>query len=162
MRTSIAAALLLLATAPALAAQQPEPAAAPEPLPTVELPAEIDRVLRDYERGWRAHDAAGLAALFTEDGMVLSSGRPPMRGRAAVEQAYAGAGGPLHLRAVAYEREGTLAYVVGGFSSAEGSPDGGKFILLLRRGADGTWRILADMDNANQMPRRPPPPPAAP
>jgi ketosteroid isomerase-like protein len=161
MRTSIAAALLLLAVAPALAAQQ-DPPAAPAPLPSIELPAEIDRVLRDYERGWRAHDAAGLAALFAEDGMVLSSGRHPVRGRAAIEQAYAGAGGPLHLRAVAYEREGPLAYVVGGFSGAEGSPDGGKFILLLRLGADGTWRIVADMDNANQMPRRPPAPPAAP
>ena len=33
-------------------------AKAPEPLPSVTLAPELDRVLRDYERAWRASDAA--------------------------------------------------------------------------------------------------------
>ena len=48
----------------------------------VALPPELARVLRDYERAWRAGDAAALAALFAEDGFVLQSNRPPVRGRA--------------------------------------------------------------------------------
>ena len=32
--------------------------------PSIELPAELARVLRDYERMWTAKDAAGLARLF--------------------------------------------------------------------------------------------------
>ena len=35
------------------------------PLPTIELPSELDRVLRDYERGWQARDAEALTALVT-------------------------------------------------------------------------------------------------
>jgi hypothetical protein len=53
-------ALLSLFAAPAVARAQD----APEPLPTVALPPELDRVLRDYERLWAAGDEAGLAAIF--------------------------------------------------------------------------------------------------
>ena len=90
--------------------------------------------------------------------MVLANGRPPVRGRPAVEQAYRGAGGPLSLRALAYEREGSIAYIIGAFSAQEGEADGGKFILALRQDPDGVWRIAADMDNMNQTPRRAAPP----
>src|SRR5688572_10747688 len=59
-------------------ATAPAPAAAPAPtLPSVALPAALDRVLRDYERAWRANDAPALAALFAEDGFVMQGGRPP-------------------------------------------------------------------------------------
>lgn len=80
-------------------------AGAAEELPSVELPTALARVLTDYESAWRAKDAAALAALFAEDGFVLSSGVPPVRGRAAIEKHYAGQGGPLSLRALAYATE---------------------------------------------------------
>src|SRR6185436_4943068 len=69
-------------------------------LAAIELPADLDRVLRDYERAWRTHDAPALASLFTEDGFVLSNQRLPVRGRAAIVTAYSGAGGDLWLRAL--------------------------------------------------------------
>ena len=129
-------------------AQTPPPESA-APLPVVALPPELARVLTDYEKAWRAHDAAGLVALFTEDGFVLSSGAPPVRGRAAIAKAYANAGGDLVLHAFAFATEGPLGYVVGGFSRRVGQPDVGKFTLTLRRGADGKWLIASDMDNGN-------------
>jgi ketosteroid isomerase-like protein len=122
---------------------------APEPLPAVTLPPELARVLADYEKAWRAHDLAGLVALFAEDGFVLASGAPPVRGRAAIARAYGSAGGDLVLHAFAFATEGSLGYVVGGFSRKEGQPDVGKFTLTLRRGADGRWLIVSDMDNGN-------------
>ena len=61
--------------------------------PTVTLPPELARVLTDYEAGWRAKDSDALAKLFSEDGFVLSPGEPMMRGRKAIEQAGAPAGG---------------------------------------------------------------------
>ena len=135
---------------------------APAQMPSVTLPPELDRVLRDYERLWTARDAAGLAGLFSADGFVLRMGHPPVRGRAAIEEAYRGSGGPLHLRALAYERADSVGYVIGAFSSAAGQPDGGKFILTLRREGGGRWMITADIDNPSSMPRRMGPPPAAP
>lgn len=124
-------------------------AATPNASPGVDLPPELARVLRDYEAAWQAHDAAGLAALFTADGFVLSSGRPPVRGRAAIEERYAGSGGELALRALHVEQQGPLAVIIGGYSRSAGAPDLGKFTLSLRRGDDGRWRILSDMDNGN-------------
>ena len=143
-----------------LFAQQP-PAVTPTPaaLPSVTLPPELDRVLKDYERAWRAHDAAALAALFAEDGFVMSSGHPPVRGREAIRAKYANSGGPLSLRALAWATEGNVGYIIGGFGGEVGPPDSGKFILALKRGSDGRWLIAADMDNSN---RRPQPPPATP
>jgi len=146
---------VLLAVTSAAAAPPPEPAPAP-PLPSVILPPELDRVLRDYEKAWQARDAAGLAALFAEDGFVLASSRPPVRGRAAIRAAYAGAGGPLVLRALAYSTEGGVGYIIGAFGRVKGGEDSGKFVLALRRGDDGRWLIAADMDNSNRRPSAPP------
>jgi ketosteroid isomerase-like protein len=140
---------LLFAAVAGAAAPPPGPAG---PLPSVALPAELDRVLRDYERAWQARDAAGLAALFVEDGFVMASGKPPVRGRAAIRAAYDGAGGPLALRALAFATEGPVGYIIGAFARAKDAEDTGKFVLALRRGTDGRWLIAADMDNSNRRP----------
>lgn len=133
------------------------PQSAIQQQPSVPLPPELDRVLRDYERAWQARDAAALAALFTEDGMTLSSGQPLRRGRAAIREGYATGGGPLSLRAVGYAADGTVAYIIGGYSEQSGQRDIGKFVLALRRSPGGRWLIAADIDNSNQPPRPRPP-----
>lgn len=122
------------------------PAAGPPP--GVELPAHAERILRDYEQAWRAKDAGALAGLFTADGWVLSSGRPPVQGHEDIRARYANSGGPLVLRGFHYEEQGDLAVLLGGYAREAGQPDAGKFTLVLRRTPDG-WRILSDMDNGN-------------
>ena len=117
-------------------------------LPGVALPPELARVLTDYEAAWGKKDAPALAALFAEDGFVLSGGNPPVRGRAAIAAHYTGKGGPLALRALAYSTDGPTGYIVGAYSGERGRPDDGKFTLTLRR--DGArWLIFSDMDNGN-------------
>lgn len=116
---------------------------------TVKLPPPLERVLRDYETAWRNKDASALAALFTEDGFVLSNGSPPVRGRAQIEKHYSGSGGPLILRAFAFATEGSLGYIIGGFAQKDGQSDIGKFTLTLRKGPDDRWLIISDMDNDN-------------
>src|SRR5687767_948859 len=103
---------LLLATS--VAGQQETPAAEP----SVSLPPELARVLTDYEAAWSKKDAAALAGLFAEDGFVLPGGRPPVRGRAAIQKHYTGKGGPLSLRAIAYAVEGGVGYILGGYSDS--------------------------------------------
>lgn len=118
--------------------------------PSVQLPSALDRVLRDYEKQWQARDAAALAALFTDDGFVLQSGQPPVRGRAAIAVAYRGAGGPLALRALAFAVSDTVGYIIGAYGPKPGAPDSGKFTLTLRRARGGVWLIASDMDNGNR------------
>ena len=144
MRLLFAVALVLLA-APAMAQQQSGAA-----LPAVELPPELQRVLTDYEVAWQARNAEGLAQLFAADGFVMAPGRPPARGRAAIQEYYTGRGGPLSLRALAFAASGDAGWIIGGYARAAGQPDAGKFSLTLRRGSDGRWLIVTDMDNGNQ------------
>jgi ketosteroid isomerase-like protein len=139
----------LLAIPLVLAVTTAAPAADPAVQPTVELPAPLARVLTDYEAAWQKKDAAALAALFAEDGFVLPSGHPPVRGRAAIEKHYTGAGGPLFLRALAFATEGSVGYIIGGYTGDKSRPDEGKFTLTLRKAADGRWLIMSDMDNTN-------------
>lgn len=155
MRRSLLASMLLsglLLAAPVIA-QQP---AAPLPisLPDVPLPAALDRVLRDYEQAWRTGDAKALAGLFAEDGFILQSNQPPVRGRAAIEAAYAGQGSsPLRLRALAYAAEESTGYIIGAYTYGNNAGDTGKFTLTLKRVAGGPWMIFSDMDNTNAPPR---------
>ena len=140
-----------------LHAQTSTESAAP---PSVTLPPDLDRVLRDYERTWRAGDAAGLAQLFAEDGFIMQSGRAPVRGRSAIQAAYATqARGDLRLRAYAFATADTTGYILGGYRYGDAPADGGKFTLTLRRARGGPWLIFSDMDNGSQPMRRPGTPP---
>ena len=155
--------LLALLALPAPATARQAAPASPQ-LPSVVLPTALDRVLRDYETAWEAADADALAALFTEDGFVLASGKPPVRGRPAIRQAYARAGGTLRLRALHFATDGDVGFIIGTYTFRPGGADQGKFILALRRTPDGRWLIAADIDNSSlpsgggSRPLSPPPP----
>ena len=129
--------------------KQGTPQQAPAALPSVTLPPELDRVLRDYERHWKASDGAALSDLFTEDGFINRNGW--IRGRDAIRQAYTRSGGDLRLRAVGYASGDTVGYIIGGYRYGESATDGGKFILTLRRAPRGEWKIAADLDAANRQ-----------
>jgi ketosteroid isomerase-like protein len=110
-------------------------------------------VLTDYETEWRRGGAA-VSQLFTEDGFVLSGGRPPIRGRAAIAEYYGSGGGPLSLRAIAFAAEGSVGFIIGGYTTERGTPDIGKFTLTLRKRPDGRWMIVSDMDSPNRRPQQ--------
>lgn len=138
----------VIASVGAAAATLQTPATAAEP--SVKLPADLARVLTDYEAAWGKKDAAALAGLFSEDGYVLPNGKPPVKGRTAIQQHYTGSGGPLSLRAIAFAVNGPVGYIIGGFTGRAGDPDQGKFTLTLRKGGGGKWLIVSDMDSPNR------------
>ena len=158
LATSSMHAVVLLASILGGGPSHAQDAAAPvgaNALPSVALPPDLERVLRDYERAWRAEDVEALAALFAEDGFVLQSERPPARGRASIRAAYEGqAGGPLRLRALAFAAGDTTACIIGGYAYGTRPGDIGKFTLTLRRAPGGPWLIYSDMDNLNAAPKR--------
>lgn len=126
----------------------PSQRAAPEPLPSVELPPELARVLQEYERHWRDGNALGLVDLFTEDGFVARRGGW-IRGREGLEQSLQGTSSDLRLRAVAYETDDRVGYMIGAYSyGPDPSADRGMFILTLRKVRDEHWLITADLDGS--------------
>jgi ketosteroid isomerase-like protein len=156
MRRSIPAVAvlgLMFVAGPLLAQNHPRPVMSAA-LPDTALPPDLDRVLRDYERAWRAGDAKAIASLFTEDGVLLQNYRPPIRGRAAIQAIYEGEkGGPLRLRALAFAAGDTIGYIVGGYRYGDALQDMGKFTITLQRAPGKPWLISSDMDSMNASPK---------
>lgn len=148
MRLILFSLIFFALSAGSVGAQQPPKASDT----SITLPPELDRVLRDYEAGWKAGDAAALSRLFTEDGFVLPDGQPPVKGREAIQKLYTGKAAPLSLRAFAYATNGNVGYIIGGYTGQPGMPDFGKFTLTLHK-AGGRWLIASDMDNPNHRRR---------
>lgn len=123
------------------------------PLPTVELPGNLARVLRDYEVAWQAGDGTRLAEVFTSDGFILPNGRLPKRGTAAIRASHTSPGGALQLVAFSYATSDTVGYIVGGYRYPDTVGPGGKFVLALRRDPQGRWRIAADIENGSERDR---------
>ena len=120
---------------------------APEPFPQDVADAWVAR--------FAAHDAAGLAALYTEDGQLLPPDGEVVSGRAAIQE-FAAKNNPPDGPAFEFATIETL--VVGDYAHRQGSftikgPDGaargsGKFIELWKK-VDGKWLIHRDIWNRN-------------
>ena len=116
-------------------------------LPAVELPADLERLLREREKGW--NDKAALAPLFTEDSLVLDMREPRwIRGRDQVAEYLAGNfAKPHRVTPVSYAVKGSAAHIAGYFTRPleDGSTRYfGHVLLSLKKGADGAWQIAAE------------------
>ena len=124
-----------------------------------EKTVDLKKVLEDfdaaYNEAFNQGDAAGCAAFFTEDVILLAPDQPMIRGRRAFEEIYRSrmenSGGGTHSNElVEYGVEGDLAYQVGTFAITDtNSPEQGKFVNILRRQPDGTWKVTVSIFNSD-------------
>jgi uncharacterized protein (TIGR02246 family) len=119
--------------------------------------AELDGFVNAYIEAYDAGDAAALAALWAEDGTLS----PPMTAtveRAGIEALYAAmfaSGGGLTLEVSREDAifSGDRVASWGGFVVNGQGPDGapfaaeGRFGNVLRKEADGSWRLVRHMYN---------------
>jgi uncharacterized protein (TIGR02246 family) len=169
MRTS---ALVLLALA---AACQSAPKAETESMggeaaaaAPARLSAEDEAAIRAVDQAWAkaatAGDAAGLAALYASDAVLLPPGEPAMHGEVQkyVSGMTAAVSGPFELKTTTVEGRGDLAYSVGEYRATltEKKPgakpmptETGKYIEILKKQPDGSWKMIYDMWSQNAMPK---------
>jgi len=108
-----------------------------------------------YNKAFNQGDAAGCAAFFTEDVALLAPDLPMIRGRKAFEESYQSrmdkdSGGTHTNKLVEYGVEGDLAYEIGTFAvTGANPPEQGKFVNILRRQADGTWKVTVSIFNSD-------------
>ncbi len=108
-----------------------------------------------------AGDAEKVAAVYADDGAVLAPNLPPQKGRAAIKSFW---GGFLDAYTVRFEvvsdtieGRGDLAYNQGHYRftavpKAKGVPgvaDEGKFVEILKKQPDGSWKYVVDMYSSN-------------
>lgn len=110
-----------------------------------------------------ARDLDRLVGFYASDAVIVSAGRPPIRGRAAFLAHLE----PLR-RAVGFEARktpqdiqvsGDLGYVRGVYSNRFTDPttrrtetNAGTYVAIYRRQADGAWRIALDVTAPDPAP----------
>ena len=104
-------------------------------------------------------DAAGVAALYTEDATVLPPNSEIIQGRQGIQDFWSG-GIQMGLKDVSFTivnvgGSGDTAYEIGKYSlkiqpaGQEGMTDSGKYVVVWKRQADGTWKLHADIWNSS-------------
>ncbi len=112
-----------------------------------------------YVQSTLSADWPAWAALFTDDAVNMAPNEPAIEGRAAI-QAWGEAFPTLtEFTSTPVEIDGRadLAYIRGTYSytgTVEGAPepvtDSGKYLVLLRKQADGSWLSTAQIWNSDQ------------
>ena len=113
---------------------------------------------------YQAKDAARAAAFYDNDGAMLAPNRPLLTGRKAIAE-FIGRSFELkeyhihwHANQAEAARSGELGYTSGVHEMSFRKPSGklffdkGKYLMIWKRQADGTWKVLFDMSNSDLPP----------
>jgi uncharacterized protein (TIGR02246 family) len=123
----------------------------------------VEEFHQEFMEAVKRGDAASIAAGFTEDGTLLPPNMETVRGRKGIEALLGMAMGTMGLReatlrTVSIEEDGDVAFEIGELTMTyqpQGGPartDQGKYVLLWKRQADGTWMLRSEMWNSNSPP----------
>ena len=124
--------------------------------------AAIDKTRNQYMAAWTAGSADRVAALYTEDAIVLYPNQGAVVGRAAILAYFKGFYDQFAQESFVLDSDeiriaGNWAFDRGTYrlamSPRAGGPrieDHGKYLVILERQGDGSWKVARDMDNSNQ------------
>ena len=129
------------------------------------LSAEDEAAVRAVDAAWAkaatAGDGKAIAALYADDATIHPPMEPEKHGAAAKQywiDFTNGFSGPAELTPKTVEGRGDLAYAAGTYrmtltpkkAGAKPLPvDEGKYIVVLKKQADGSWKIVHDIWNPN-------------
>jgi uncharacterized protein (TIGR02246 family) len=138
-------------------------AAAPAGLSS-EDEAAIRAVDAEWARAASAGDAKALTAVYASDATLLPPNEPVVKGEAVGKynaDMLGALSGPFELSTTVVEGRGDLAYAVGTYRAtltpkkpgAKPLPtEEGKYVEVLKKQPDGSWKIVYDMWSANAAP----------
>jgi len=121
-----------------------------------------------YHAALTAGNVDGAVAFFAADATVMPPDAPAVHGTDAIRQLFGGLLGTMNVTlAVKSERvagQGNLAYNMGSYhltgtlkdsTRTPIPPEDGKYLQVFLRQADGSWKAVADIWNANAAPAAP-------
>jgi uncharacterized protein (TIGR02246 family) len=122
----------------------------------------IDTTRETYAAAWRTGNAADVAGLYADDALVLYPNQPPVVGKAAIRTYFDRFFGDFtqnefELTSAEIQIAGSWAFDRGTYrwkgTPKAGGPaveDHGKFLVILQRQPDGSWKVARDMDNSDR------------
>jgi uncharacterized protein (TIGR02246 family) len=128
--------------------------------------ASVRAVDAEWARAATEGNGEGLAALYAKDAVLLPPGEPMVKGDAAKKywvhfaSAYAG---PTELNTMAVEGSGDVVSAIGTYKmtltpkkpGAKPMPtEEGKYLEVLKRQDDGSWKLIYDMWSPNAPPKK--------
>jgi len=111
-------------------------------------------------------DTAALAGLYTDDAIFMSPNNPAARGHDAIAKSFAGMGSALKVTAFKLQAQDVVvagdyavetgAYDLSGIAPKATKPmhDVGKYIVLWKKQADGSYKIARDIYNTDLPPTK--------
>lgn len=161
LKTLCVAGLLSMAFLACQPASAPEQTAAAPP-----DPAPINALRDQYMSMYNSGDVSGIGNLYTDDAVVMNNQQPAVSGKQAIQQS-----AEALLQQVAVNISitpadtqivGDLAYEHGTYTmsmtpKAGGAAmqDTGNYVVVLKRGADGSWKLHREIGNSNQPMAKP-------
>jgi uncharacterized protein (TIGR02246 family) len=113
------------------------------------IEATVDRYVAASNEG----DAEALTALYAADAVLLPPDHEPIHGREAIGEFWRqGTDTGLEVSTLRLEVGGDVAYLVGRYHlppTEQEEADSGKYVLCLKRQADGAWKLTADIWNGS-------------
>jgi uncharacterized protein (TIGR02246 family) len=124
-------------------------------LTTTTISSAIGLANQTFENTFAKGDAAGMADLYTEEGMLLPTGSEILQGRDAIKQFWQGAMDAgikgAYLKTIEIEDQGDTAIEVGNYTLTNASGqnlDHGKYMVVWKQ-EDGNWKLHRDIFNSN-------------
>lgn len=136
------------------AAQMPDTRAADE--------TAIRSASADWSKAAQAKDLDKSTAFFADDGIAMYPKMPILEGKDAIHKGWQqmlGAPGPglsFATSGVEVARSGDIAWEHGKYEFATADKKGivsiekGKYVTVWKKQPDGSWKVAADIDNADQ------------
>jgi len=119
----------------------------------------ISDVRTKYMEAYNRGDAASVVAFFTEDAKLLPPDTTMVSGKQGIQAFYApvgaGVSSGLTLESMELQHGGDLAYDMGTYSvkiqpaGGQLMEEKGKYVAILRRQADGSWKLTTSIWNHN-------------
>lgn len=118
----------------------------------------IEQITQEFGEAFRAGDWAAVAALYTEDAVLMPPNHAAVRGPDAIQE-FMSSFPPttaFDLQGDEIDGCGDLAYVRGTYSmtlapeGAEPVEESGKYVEIRRKQPDGRWLLAVDIFNSNE------------